>query len=67
MQKKGQAEESTSLCDTKFKLVFLGDMGVGKTSIIDRFIRDEFDSANNVSHFTFSQPLALISSHAISH
>lgn len=45
--KKGKAEESTSLCDTKFKIVFLGDMGVGKTSIIDRFIRDEFDSANN--------------------
>lgn len=47
---KSQQEESTSLCDTKFKLVFLGDMGVGKTSIIDRFIRDEFDSTNNVSH-----------------
>lgn len=22
-------EESTSLCDTKYKIVFLGDMGVG--------------------------------------
>ncbi len=54
--KRGQAEESTSLCDTKFKLVFLGDMGVGKTSIIDRFIRDEFDSANNVHASPRSPP-----------
>lgn len=23
-------EESTSLCDTKYKIVFLGNMGVGK-------------------------------------
>lgn len=29
-----QVEESTSLCDIKYKIVFLGDMGVGKTSII---------------------------------
>ena len=67
MQKKGHAEESTSLCDTKFKLVFLGEMGVGKTSIIDRFIRDEFDSANNVYLFTHSQPSVLIFSRVISH
>jgi GTPase SAR1 family protein len=26
----------------KFKLVFLGDQGVGKTSIINRFIYDTF-------------------------
>lgn len=26
-------EESTSLCDTKYKIVFLGDMGVGIFSI----------------------------------
>lgn len=35
-----RAEESTSLCDIKFKIVFLGDMGVGKTSIIERFVKD---------------------------
>lgn len=28
---------------TKFKLVFLGDQGVGKTSIITRFMYDSFD------------------------
>ena len=25
-------EQSTSLCDTKYKIVFLGNMGVGKLS-----------------------------------
>lgn len=33
----------------KFKLVFLGDMGVGKTSIIKRFIYDDFEENNSVS------------------
>jgi GTPase SAR1 family protein len=28
---------------SKFKLVFLGDQGVGKTSIITRFMYDSFD------------------------
>ena len=37
------ADEGTSLCDIKYKIVFLGDMSVGKTSIIERFIHDFFD------------------------
>lgn len=37
------AEEGTSLCDIKYKIVFLGDMSVGKTSIIERFIHGVFD------------------------
>ena len=32
----------------RFKLVFLGDQSVGKTSIITRFIYDTFDSNYSV-------------------
>ena len=28
----------------KFKIVFLGDQGVGKTSIINRFLNNNFDN-----------------------
>lgn len=33
----------------KFKIVFIGDQAVGKSSIINRFIKDEFDTTHNVS------------------
>jgi GTPase SAR1 family protein len=33
----------------KFKIVFVGDQSVGKSSIISRFIKNEFDSMHNVS------------------
>lgn len=32
----------------KYKLVFLGDQSVGKTSIINRFIFDTFDGKDHV-------------------
>lgn len=59
-----RAEESTSLCDIKFKIVFLGDMGVGKTSVIERFVKDEFETANNVLSLRRSPPSASTSSAA---
>lgn len=34
----------------KFKLVFLGDQSVGKTSIITRFMYDKFDNTYQVSN-----------------
>ena len=36
-------EEGTSLCEKKFKIVLLGDMFVGKTSIIERYVKGIFD------------------------
>lgn len=34
----------------KFKIVFIGDQSVGKSSIINRFIKNEFDTTHNVYH-----------------
>ena len=42
-------KEGTSLCDVKYKIVFLGDMSVGKSSIIERFIKGFFDDKIQVS------------------
>ncbi len=32
----------------RFKIVFVGNQGVGKTSIINRYLKDSFDDAYNV-------------------
>lgn len=37
----------------KYKLVFLGDQSVGKTSIITRFMYDKFDNTYQVSNQLF--------------
>ena len=34
---------------TKLRLVFLGDQGVGKSSIIDRYTTNQFDDNHNVA------------------
>lgn len=36
------SDTGTTLCDAKYKIVFLGDMSVGKSSIIERFIKGFF-------------------------
>ncbi|KAL4483916.1 hypothetical protein ABPG72_013922 [Tetrahymena utriculariae] len=38
---------------SKYKLVFLGDQGVGKTSIINRFMFDTFDGKDHVNNSYF--------------
>jgi len=35
----------------KFKVTFVGDQNVGKTSIISRFIQDTFEPTSNVHIF----------------
>mgnify|MGYP002622962047 CR=1 FL=1 len=39
---------NSSVVAQKYKLVFLGDQSVGKTSIINRFIFDTFDGKDHV-------------------
>jgi GTPase SAR1 family protein len=39
---------STVGAKIKYKMVILGDPQVGKTSIIDRFINDRFETSYNV-------------------
>jgi Ras-related protein Rab-6A len=38
----------------KYKIVFLGDQSVGKTSIITRFMYDKFDGTYQVGNFSNS-------------
>jgi hypothetical protein len=57
-----KSELSSSLNTLKCKIVLLGDSGVGKSSIIDRFVNGEIDHQNQVSFRTLSLLLGLISS-----
>lgn len=51
----------------KYKIVFLGDQAVGKSSIINRFIYDIFDGNEHVPlHPCSVPPSASISSHKTS-
>ena len=42
---------------SKYKLVFLGDQSVGKTSIINRFMFDTFDGKEHVRNLKIFQNL----------
>lgn len=33
-----------------FKIVLLGDSGVGKTALIERFVHNRFETKDNVHH-----------------
>lgn len=48
-------EESTKACDVKYKIVFLGASAVGKTAIIERFIKGRFDSSKSVIPSLYSK------------
>lgn len=38
-----------SIMTVRYKLVFVGDVGVGKTSIMNRFITDQFSEEYDVT------------------
>ncbi len=46
---------------SKYKLVFLGDQSVGKTSIINRFMFDTFDGKDHVNFHFFDTGAATFS------
>ncbi len=41
-------EQSSSVGRQKYKMVFLGDMAVGKSSIIERFVKGSVNERHNV-------------------
>ena len=41
-------ELGNSIMTVRYKLVFVGDVSVGKTSIMNRFITDEFNEEYDV-------------------
>ena len=51
--KNNDEELSTSIMAIRYKLVFVGDICVGKTSIMNRFISDEFHEEYDVNYFYF--------------
>ena len=46
----------------KYKLVFLGDQSVGKTSIITRFMYDKFDTTYQVTATANRDHISIVSS-----
>jgi GTPase SAR1 family protein len=46
----------------KYKLVFLGDQSVGKTSIITRFMYDKFDTTYQVTATANRIHISIVSS-----
>ena len=43
-----QTDLGNSIMTIRYKLVFVGDVSVGKTSIMNRFITDEFNEEYDV-------------------
>ena len=42
------SELGNSIMTVRYKLVFVGDVGVGKTSVMNRFITDQFNEEYDV-------------------
>ena len=57
------ATENGTIPLTRYKLVFLGDQSVGKTSIITRFMYDTFDTSYQVKEHINTHTTKHIHSH----
>jgi GTPase SAR1 family protein len=44
---------NSSLNITRYKIVFIGDVSVGKTSILNRFLENKFSDEYQVKYFKF--------------
>ena len=44
------SELGTSIMTVRYKLVFVGDVGVGKTSVMNRFKTDQFTEEDDVKN-----------------
>ena len=51
---------SSTLGRKTYKIIFLGDSGTGKTSIIERFVNNQFEEKENVSDCLYSLRSVLI-------
>lgn len=49
-QPSGSTSEPTTGSFSKYKIIFLGDQSVGKTSIVTRFMYDKFDTTYQVNN-----------------
>lgn len=61
--------DRNNITELRTKVVFVGDINVGKTSIINRFIENKFKESYEVINFPFiliSQRSELTSAHAMS-
>ena len=47
---------------TKIKIVFLGNQNVGKSSIIEKYVKDVFDETANVSSSLICSQLSVLTS-----
>ena len=50
MEAEKSMGSSVQSAQVKYKIVFLGDQGVGKTSLILRFTQDSFDTKYMVNY-----------------
>lgn len=53
-------EITQNIHQLKYKVVFLGDSGVGKSALVERIVTNSFDDRKQVIVISFSKLLVLI-------